>query len=52
MEESHTHNLPFLISDYDIIIRHLGFIGMAWLLEVDVEHIGLLVLTSRVRNAK
>ena len=43
MKEGHSHNLPLLISDYDIIIGQLGVVGMAWLLEVNVEHIGLVV---------
>jgi len=32
MEESNAHNLPFLISDDDIIIGQLGVVGMAGLL--------------------
>ena len=40
IEEGHSHDLPFLIPDYDIVIGNIRIIGMAGLLEVDIKDIG------------
>jgi len=46
IEKGNSHDFPFLISHYDIVIGQIGIIGMAGLLEVDIKDISQIIVIN------
>jgi hypothetical protein len=44
MEHRHADDLSLFIPDENIVIGQLTVIGMAWLFEIQIEDIGLLII--------
>ena len=46
VEECHSHDLAFFVPDDDVVVGEFGVVSMAWLLEVHVQHVCVLVVVD------
>jgi hypothetical protein len=46
MQDSDADDFSMLVPDQNVVVRQLGVVGMARFLEVQVQHVGLRVVTG------